>query len=163
MTGLHEAALGRPPSARTQQAYRKLTKRASWSKVQDEIDRTLTSIRRNFNLRKTGQHLGMNEASKLNLFGEFEILPAIFDLFACISHFSKKFLYFIIISILGRLVDADHLGTIEDPWHFKQFWKKAFGWASTKWDILTSDEVPVTSLPASRASMSLLIRFDFPF
>ena len=79
MVQLHEAALGRPPSPRTLLGYRKLVKRGTWSKVQDEIDRTLASIRRNYNLRQTGQHLGMNEASKLNLFGEFYILPAIFD------------------------------------------------------------------------------------
>ena len=55
-------------------------------------------------------------------------------------------------------MDASHLGTIREPWHFKQYWKKAMAWANTNWSLLTAEEVPVTSLPASRASVSLLIR-----
>ena len=70
MEGIHEAALGSAPSARTYLRYRKDAKRASWDKMHAEVDRTLASILRNWNLRKSGRHLTENEASKLYLFGE---------------------------------------------------------------------------------------------
>lgn len=89
MMDLHEATQGRPPSARTLMGYRKLAKRATWSKMHDEINKTLNSIRRNYTLRQTDDHLGMNEASKLYLFGGLDIPPAIFDPLGCIFPFSK--------------------------------------------------------------------------
>ena len=70
MVAFHEACTGRKPSAHSLMYYRKLAKRGTWSKMHGEFDRTLASIQRNRNLRQTGQHLGMNESSKLYLFGE---------------------------------------------------------------------------------------------
>ena len=70
MEGIHTAALGTAPTARTLLRYRKDAKRATWDKMHSEVDRTLASILRNYNLRKSGRHLEENEASKLYLFGE---------------------------------------------------------------------------------------------
>ena len=90
MCALHEAALGRAPTARTLLRYRKDAKRATWSKMHADVDRTLASILRNYQLRKSGRHLVENEASKLYLFGELNAFPAKFHLFVSICHNSKS-------------------------------------------------------------------------
>ena len=63
--------MGRRPSARTVQEYRKQVKRGDWSKMVDEMVKTVKSISANYRLRHTGRPLGENEGSKLYLFGKY--------------------------------------------------------------------------------------------
>lgn len=92
MLGLHKAALGRDPSARSVRRYRKEVKRGDWAKMVREMVLTMKSIRRNCLQRQAGQPLEENEGSRLYLFGKYLLLE--------LQHFQAR---------LCRLVSIDPL------------------------------------------------------
>ena len=56
------------------------------------------------------------------------------------------------------MVSAEYFREINEPWHFKKFWKAQLAEVHKDWDDLTLDELNVNNFPASSFAYIINVR-----
>ena len=62
---------------------------------------------------------------------------------------------------LGRFVSAEYFQEINQPWHFKKYWKAQLAEVHKDWDDLTLAELDINNFPASTLSFMMNVIEQF--